>query len=382
MLCARNRKEAAVSQLARRSRPYEAPMKNDRWLLNVVAPNFEPDTVGGAGEVMIQLTENFLRLHPNVRIYLNENAATFFPQWRGRVVEIRTGKMRGNATKAAAMLRLGVSGKGLPREGVTWFPFGTMLPFHFNGKGVVTIHDTLDRDFPRCVSFLERNFRRFMIPRTVKRCAVVTSSQFSQERIRRYYGVESTVIPLAPIPLPPAAPAIVPATPYVFYAANAWPHKNHEFLLRMWREDARLREIPLVFTLGSGLGALGPSIALCKAHGVEIHITGRLFRSQLLLYYQSALCSALPSLYEGFGLTAQESLLANCPALVSDRASLTETLPTNYPYVLPLETRVWTETVLALRIAPKQDFSKGARRTTWAEAAGKYLEVLDEVRGA
>src|SRR5438128_6424213 len=136
MLRARNRKEGAVSQLVQRSRPNDAPMKNDRWLLNIVAPNFEPDTVGGAGEVMIQLIGNFLRLHPNLRIYLNENAATFFPQWRGRIVEIRTGKMRGNAAKAAAMLRLGVSGKGLPREGVTWFPFGTMLPFHFNGKGV------------------------------------------------------------------------------------------------------------------------------------------------------------------------------------------------------------------------------------------------------
>src|SRR5205807_193964 len=36
---------------------------------------------------------------------------------------------------------------------------------------------------------------------------------------------------------------------------------------------------------------------------------------------------------------------------------------------------------LALRIAPKQDFRKWASRTTWVEAAGKYLEVLDEVRG-
>ncbi|PYK39276.1 MAG: hypothetical protein DME49_04305 [Verrucomicrobia bacterium] len=66
---------------------------------------------------------------------------------------------------------------------------------------------------------------------------------------------------------------------------------------------------------------------------------------------------------------------------MSDRTSLTETVPSDYPYVLPLETRVWTETILALRIAPKQDFRKWASRTTWVEAAGKYLEVLDEVRG-
>ena len=73
-------------------------------------------------------------------------------------------------------------------------------------------------------------------------------------------------------------------------------------------------------------------------------------------------------------------MLANCPALVSDRASLTETLPSNYPYVLPLETKIWTETILALRIAPKQRFREWASGTTWAETAAKYLEVLDEAR--
>ena len=345
--------------------------------LHIVAPNFEPNAVGGAGEVMVQLTESFLRLHNDVRIYLNSSAAKHFPQWRNNVIELHTGEMRGNATKARSMLRLGLLGnRNLPRTGVSWFPFGTMLPFGFRGRGVATIHDTLDRDLPERVSFLERQLRRIMIPRTVRQCAIVTSSHFSQQRIRKYYGVESTVIPLAAVPLPAPAAVDLPSTPFVFYAANGWPHKNHEFLLRMWRAKPQLREITLVFTLGSGEGVLAPSLARARAEGVQIHITGRLSRAELAAFYGSALCSVLPSTYEGFGLTAQESLLANCPALVSDCACLPETMPSNYPFLLPLDPDRWMEAILSLLSSGRPDVRSWATHTTWDRVGEKYLAVL------
>ena len=41
-------------------------------MLNTVAPNFQPGIVGGAREVMVQLTDCFLRQHSNIRIYLNQ----------------------------------------------------------------------------------------------------------------------------------------------------------------------------------------------------------------------------------------------------------------------------------------------------------------------
>ena len=345
--------------------------------LHIVAPNFEPNAVGGAGEVMVQLTESLLRLHNDVSIYLNHSAAKHFPQWRDNVIELHTGEMRGNAIKAWSMLRFGLMGnRKLPRTGVSWFPFGTMMPFAFRSRGVVTIHDTLDRDFPERVGFLERQLRRIMIPRTVRRCAVVTSSRFSQQRIRHHYGVESTVVPLAAIPLPPPASIDLPSTPYVFYAANGWPHKNHQFLLRMWRAEPRLREIALVFTLGSGAESLAASLTQARAEGVQVIVAGRLSRAELAAYYRSALCSVLPSIYEGFGLTAQESLLANCPALVSDCACLPETMPSDYPFLLPLHSGAWTEVILALQSGRRQDVRSWAIHTTWDDVAKKYLEIL------
>ena len=350
------------------------------WQLNVIAPNFDPDLGGGAGEAMVALTSRFIRIHPKVRIYLNQRVAKRFPDWKANVVEVATWRMQGNATKAAAMLKLGLFGSSsLPEDGVSWFPFGAMIPFSFNGRGVATIYDTLDRDYPKRVRLLDRLFRRVMMPRTVRRCAVVTSSRFSQNCLRRHLGVDANLIRLAAVPLPPPCPIRLPPRPYVFYPANAWSHKNHEFLLRTWQTDRRLRDIALVFTLGSGPGDLGPLISQARSGGIKIHVTGRLTRSELATYYQSALCSVLPSVYEGFGLTVQESINANCPVLINRDTAASETVAADYPFVLPLDEERWAATILALGSGPPQDMTRWANSSTWDEVAAEYLALFQNL---
>src|SRR5438552_3298116 len=353
------------------------------WPLNVIAPNFEPGTVGGAGEVMVQLTNGFLRQHLNIKIYLNQSAARQFPQWSDHIIKIRTTSMDRPTSKAAAMLYLDLAGGWiLPPDGISWFPFGAMMPFYFRGKGVATIHDTIDRDLPDQVPVVERYFRRIMIPRTTQQCAVITDSNVSRDRIRRHYGVEATVIPLASVPLPPPIAVELPFCPYVFYAANGWPHKNHKFLLETWCRNKRLRKSALVFTLGPKLGALAPLINRARMEGIEVVLTGRLSLPQLAAYYQGALCSALPSLYEGFGLTVQESLSANCPVVLSECAGLTESVPSGYPFIVPLKHDRWVEAILSIQRARPTDLKQWVTSKTWAEVATEYLKVFDLVHRA
>jgi glycosyltransferase involved in cell wall biosynthesis len=349
------------------------------WVLNIVAPNFEPGVVGGAGDAMVQITQRLLRLHPRVRIFLNQHAASAFPEWREHVVEVKTGMMRGKWLKALAMMRLNFAARGLPYDGLSWFPFGVMVPFDFDGLGVATIHDTLDRDYPDRVPFIERWYRRIMIPRTVKVCSTVTSSSQSQSRIFQHYGTHAEVIPLSAASLPPPAFLQLPDQPYVFYPANFWPHKNHKFLLDTWRREPRLRHIALVFTLSSGVGELASSISDARQAGVRVIVTGRLTRAELAAYYRSALCSVLPSLYEGFGLTVQESLLTGCPVVVSDSAALPETVPARYPYVRQLIPERWTQAVLELERERPADLQQWVNPSTWDTTAAKYLNLFERV---
>lgn len=348
---------------------------DDAWALNVVAPSFDSQTLGGAGEVMVALVDEFLKLHPRVRICLNPVAAKEFPQWRSHIVEIPALSMRGNRSKSLALLRLAALGsRALPRDGVSWFPFGVMLPFNFRGRGVVTLHDTLERDIPGAVGPAENLFRRVMIPRTLRRCRVVTDSAFSRGRIRHHHDAEARVIPLALVQMPEPAAERPMEEPYVFYPANSWPHKNHQFLLDLWQASPGLRGIALVFTLGNGPGALAQPIEQARTQGVRVKVTGRVSRSALSTWYRHALCTAIPSLYEGFGLPVQEAVSLGCPVVVSPCGGVEEILGPDSPCALPLEPAAWEKAILSLQSAPQKPPTLTPH--TWSDCAQLYMETF------
>ncbi len=129
-------------------------------MLHIIAPTFDPTTVAGAGVSLVELTSRFLQHLPDTRIYLNAQTAAAFPEWKDSIVPVRTTSMRTPNRKALAVLRLQLLGfRDFPRSGVSWFPFGPMMPLRFRGRGVSTIHDTLDLDLPALLPAVERVFR-------------------------------------------------------------------------------------------------------------------------------------------------------------------------------------------------------------------------------
>ncbi len=343
------------------------------WPLNIVAPSYDPATVGGAGEVMMALVDQFIQLHPNVRICLNPVAAARFPQWQSRIVEIPAFSMRGNRNKSLALLRLAAFGSAaLPADGVFWFPFGVMLPFNFRGRGVVTLHDTLERDLPRAVGIAERLFRAVMIPRTLHRCRAVTVSRFSRDRIRHHHRVEAKVIPHAPLVMPEPSGERPLRTPYAFYPANSWPHKNHTFLLELWESHPELQDLTLVFTMGNGMGSMSRPVERARARGADVVITGRVTREDLSTWYRHAVCTLVPSLYEGFGLPVQEALSLGCPVLAGDCGGVEEIVGKDSPWILAFEPAAWVNAIAALR-SGSMECPAPAKRT-WRTCGEKYLE--------
>ncbi len=109
--------------------------------------------------------------------------------------------------------------------------------------------------------------------------------------------------------------------------------------------------------------------------------------SDLPALYKHALCFALPSLYEGFGLPVLEAMAYRCPVVVSDVSSLPEIAAAAGIYVQPENVTSITmglikavkekgtpqeEVRLAAGIAQAQKF-------TWEKAARTTLKVLEEV---
>ncbi|MGH2867673.1 MAG: glycosyltransferase, partial [Solirubrobacteraceae bacterium] len=178
--------------------------------------------------------------------------------------------------------------------------------------------------------------------------------------------------------------------PYVLYAATLHPRKNL----------AALREAMAVLVDAGRPHALavagGPapdrvdSAELERAAGAELPGTpGRVARlpsptdAELAALMAAAAAFCLPSLYEGFGLTALEAMACGAPVVCSDRGALPEVVgeagviaaPTADGIRAGLE-RVLDEPGLARQLAAAGPARAAA--FTWTAAAAGWLEVLRE----
>ena len=176
--------------------------------------------------------------------------------------------------------------------------------------------------------------------------------------------------------------------PYVLFAASLHPRKN----LPVLREAmSRLVEsgFPHVLVIaGGGATDRADSRALERAARADLRgITGRVVRmmdptdSDLAALMAGADALCLPSLYEGFGLTALEAMASGTPVVVADRGALPEVVG-DAGLVVPPEVesledalgRVLSEPELAARLRRKG--LDRARGYTWERTAEGWLAAL------
>jgi glycosyltransferase involved in cell wall biosynthesis len=109
--------------------------------------------------------------------------------------------------------------------------------------------------------------------------------------------------------------------------------------------------------------------------------------SDLPHFYKNALCLALSSLYEGFGLPVLEAMACNCPVVVSNVSSLPEIAGPAGVYVDPKDTESIAQGLLtAVRqrnlMQGKLRIEKGlsqVKKFTWEKAAEQTLAILSDV---
>jgi glycosyltransferase involved in cell wall biosynthesis len=111
---------------------------------------------------------------------------------------------------------------------------------------------------------------------------------------------------------------------------------------------------------------------------------------ELPSFYRHALCFALPSLYEGFGLPVLEAMAYKCPVVVSGVSSLPEIAGKAGIYVDAGSAQSIAQGLLAAvrernLIQGRNRISSGIvqmKKFTWDKAARQTLEVLEQVGGA
>jgi glycosyltransferase involved in cell wall biosynthesis len=257
----------------------------------------------------------------------DQHIETFFPVI-GSTVLIRdfAGAIRTTLWRPRFLQRLGVS--------LVYAPFGTI---HFSEQGlpfVTWIADLLHRDFPKTLTRWQIRAREEGLTIAMRESLFVqANSQFVARRLQQSYGVsKDRLVVLPPIPQKLQRPAHLKSAqpPYFFYPANFWAHKNHEILLRAYKE----------YWTGSGNSPDAWSLVLTGHPGAEqqrvkalaealgiahrVQFLGYLAGAEYVEWFAGADCLLFPSCYEGFGMPLVEAMRLRVPIVASDAACLPE----------------------------------------------------------
>ena len=254
------------------------------------------------------------------------------------------------------------------------FPLSVMLPLVSGPPAATTILDVQHEFLPKNFSRPELAYRRALYGASARRSRIVIAiSEHARETLVERLSLEPDrvrTIHLG-VDLERFSPADVPREPFLFYPANAWPHKNHE---RLFEAVALLRrehrDLRLVLT---GEHADVPDF---------VDARGRVSQDELVELYRRASALVFPSLYEGFGQPVLEALACACPVACSDLPPLREVAGDAAAYFDPLD----PESIAAAALeAIARGGSSGPERAsafTWDECARKHDAVYRELTSA
>lgn len=310
-------------------------------------------------------------------------------------ITVRTDRLPHHAGRIASLATSLPYWSAQDRPDVFWGP-AHRLPVWLpkSTASVVTIHDLCWLKAPDTMRAATRWLDATLMPRAIRRAdqviAVSTATAQDLKNAFPHAADKIVVIPegVSPLPEPGAFEALQQigiASPFVLFVGTLEPRKNLPRLLdafaAIYREQRGCP--PLVIAGGAGWG--GQVLQeKCQALGLQekVKILGRVDDQLLSTLYRHALCLAMPSLYEGFGLPLVEAMSLGTPVLTSNVSSMPEVAGPAGLLVDPLSTESIKQGLKEM-IGNKPSRDKRARAAieqarlfSWSQSARATLEVM------
>ena len=239
---------------------------------------------------------------------------------------------------------------------------------------VLTVHDLQYLRHPEYFSAGRRRYLAAMVPRSVRRAAVVTvPSDFVRDHLCAAFGVSPDRAVVVPHGVPEVAvpdPVLVASTiarygvgerPYVVYPAITHPHKGHAVLVDML--DHLDDETVLVLIGGQGAGetALGSVIGSSR-HRDRVVRPGRVPHIDRDALLAGADALVFPSEFEGFGAPVVEAMALDTPVVCSAADALVEVVGDAGVVVGEADGAAWAAALGEARRTRAELIDRGRRR--------------------
>jgi glycosyltransferase involved in cell wall biosynthesis len=267
------------------------------------------------------------------------------------------------------------------RPDVAFFPQQSIFPIDVRIPAVVTVGDVQHLYLPGNFGLFDRTFRARAYPRSLSRARrVIAVSEFTRRSLVERSAVQPgkiTVVPHGVLAEPPPGP-VRPApveSPFLYYPAASYPHKDHETLFRSYAALRRCGALAerLVLT-GERTSYWSRRLQpLLLELGLERDVThlGFVARDDLAALYGGATAVVFPSRFEGFGLPVVEACRHGA-RLVTSRLEVFDEIG------VPRQNQIDFSDPEALAAALRLPAPTKLERTplTWRECAELTMDVL------
>jgi glycosyltransferase involved in cell wall biosynthesis len=250
---------------------------------------------------------------------------------------------------------------------------------------VTVVHDLLPliypEEYPR-----QQYYFRYYVPAVLRFShAVLVISESTRRDLLRFYRLPPDRVHVVlsgydAARFSPEGPAAARAEPYALFLGNVMPHKNLPRLVEAFATGGAGKLVIRGWGKPRHVRALQARIA---ALGIEGRVDWQPYArvEELPALYRGARMLLLPSLHEGFGLTALEAMACGTPVVTSNVSSLPEVVgdaallvdPDDTASIADASARLFADDQLAKEL--RERGLERARRFSW-EKTGRAVQTI------
>lgn len=233
-------------------------------------------------------------------------------------------------------------------------------------------------------------------PEGLKRCAkIIAISEYTKRQIVENYGIDPDKIAVVHLGadlefFKPEGERVDVSKPFFLCVATIGPkRKNIDRLIEAYAQaKSSAAGFPRLILAGRAQDAEAEVKlnALLERERLkdDVHVTGYITNEELARLYRSAMAAIVPSLDEGFGLTAVEAMASGCPVIAANAGALPEVCGEAAVLVDPANTNEISRAMINL--FADHDFRarlqalglNRATQFTWQIAAQKMIAIYRE----
>jgi glycosyltransferase involved in cell wall biosynthesis len=273
---------------------------------------------------------------------------------------------------------------------IVLFPQQSIFPHGISANKVVTVHDFIHLHFPELVNPFQRWIRKCKENYLIKNCGhIITVSDFTRKDLVKNFNFSEKNVTFIHHGIAFEKISIKSKevkTPYIFYPANAYHHKNHNRLIEAFEKfKFTFPEIKGSLILsGNPTPSLLRRIAKSNAREFISH-KGFVPRPDLLELYQGCKALFFPSLFEGFGIPIVEAMKYEKPIFCSDLSVFRELIGDAPTYFNPnsIDEMVQIFKIIfedmALLPVNLREYQLILKKLNWGECAKNTIMLLKRV---